>query len=78
MAATLVKFYADTPKGEKNKLFKWRTFGHNGVRTCLMYWMKKGFYIRAAWACDWSKGIQSNHRQIDLSSYSQYNISKTA
>jgi len=68
---TILKFYADTPKGERNKLFKWRCHGPNGVRLCLLRFIKKDFYIRAAYASDYHRGFQSNNRRIDLGSYPQ-------
>lgn len=67
----IIKFYADTPRGEKNKLFRWRSFGPNGVRNCLLNHIAKGFIIKAAWSFDYSKGILSNMHRIDLSNYGQ-------
>lgn len=68
---TIIKFYADTPRGERNKLFKWRCHGANGIRACLMNFIKKGFYIRAAFASDYHKGVMSNNRRIELGMYPQ-------
>ena len=43
-----IKFYADTPKGEKNKLF---VFSCNilSLEDCLYRFILKGFYIRSAY-----------------------------
>lgn len=44
-----LKFYADTPRGEKNKQFTWTIKGMVDLTDRLKYFIKKGFYIRAAW-----------------------------
>jgi len=73
---SILKFYADTPRGERNKLFKWKCHGPNGIRACLINFIKKGFYIRTAYASDYHRGIQSNNRRIDLAAYPQNLASK--
>jgi hypothetical protein len=45
---TYLIFYADTPKDEKNKLFKWDIVSIVYWRERLKYFIKKGFFIRAA------------------------------
>ncbi len=41
-------FYADTPNGENNKLFRWRLRSILEWRERLTYFIKKRFLIRAA------------------------------
>lgn len=43
-----VKFYADTPKGEMNKLFIFTSDTFHWEE-CIKRFIRKGFYIRAAW-----------------------------
>ena len=43
-----IKFYANTPMGEKNKYFCFKTDLLN-LENCLFRFFKKGFEIRAAW-----------------------------
>ena len=42
-----VKFYADTPAGDVNKLFTWRVGCLNDVSACVARFIKKGWRIRA-------------------------------
>jgi len=42
-------FYADTPKNEKNKLFKWDIVSIIYWRERLKYFIKKGFIMRAVY-----------------------------
>lgn len=42
-------FYADTPRGEKNKLFRWSIVSIIYWRQRLEYWIRKGYVIRAAY-----------------------------
>lgn len=44
-----VKFYADTPKDEKNKFFCWQVNSISDAEELLLYFLKKKFIIRAAW-----------------------------
>lgn len=44
-----VKFYADTPRGELNKLFTWNVKNRHGADECIERFTKNGFKIRAAW-----------------------------
>lgn len=53
---TQLKFYADTPRGERNKLFCWKLKKPENLSICLAYFYLKGFRYRAAWLC---KGIIS-------------------
>lgn len=46
---TYLLFYADTPAGEKNKLFKWEIPSIIQWRERLTYWIKKGMLIRSAY-----------------------------
>lgn len=43
-----IKFYANTPAGDKNKLFTFECTLIN-LQSCLERFMKKGFNIRACW-----------------------------
>jgi len=44
-----LKFYADTPRGEKNKPFTWKINSILDLPSRLEYFIKKGFEIRSAW-----------------------------
>jgi len=44
-----VNYYADTPRGDKNKLFSWRVNGLSGAHTHLKKRLKQDFIIRAAY-----------------------------
>lgn len=54
-----LKFYADTPQGEKNKLFSWyvKNFGH-AIDLAAYFIEKYNFNIRAAWYTN-DKGINT-------------------
>jgi len=43
-----IKFYADTPRGEKNKYFCFKTDLLN-LEAALFRFFEKGFLVRAAW-----------------------------
>jgi len=43
-----LKFYADTPRGEKNKLFCW-TVSILSLQEALFRFFSEGYVIRAAW-----------------------------
>ncbi len=47
-ASEFVKFYADTPSGDKNKLFTFKTTLPD-LERCLIRFILKGYYIRSAW-----------------------------
>lgn len=62
-----LKFYADTPRGEKNKPFTWKINGMTDLKDRILYWIKKGYYIRAAWyeyTDDLTK--EKDNQKIDL------------
>lgn len=42
-------FYADTPNGELNKLFKWRLSSILDYPKRIEYFLRKGFRIRSAY-----------------------------
>jgi hypothetical protein len=44
-----IAFYADTPRGEKNKLFFFKIPSEKIAKRRLKYFKNKGFLIRAAW-----------------------------
>ena len=48
MKITRLKFYADTPKNEKNKFFCWNC-NLLQIEDCIIRFYLKGFDIRAAW-----------------------------
>lgn len=70
---TQLKFYADTPKGETNKLFTFRISSRNGVNPALKRFMLKGWYIRAAWIQVWYKGGGMSNTRIYLDGYNNIN-----
>lgn len=65
-----LKFYADTPRGEKNKLFSWTIKSILDLPARLNYFTNKGYYIRSAWyeSIDEDTGEKTN-QQIDLIEY---------
>lgn len=42
-------FYADTPRGERNKLFRWSIISIIYWRQRLEYFIRKGYIIRSAY-----------------------------
>ena len=62
-----LKFYADTPRGDKNKFFCWKIDSILDLEKRLLYWMEQGYYIRAAWYeyVDEETGEKQNDK-IDL------------
>jgi hypothetical protein len=44
-----IKFYADTPRGETNKLFTFNVKNRIGATNAIERFKKHGFNIRAAW-----------------------------
>jgi len=44
-----IKFYADTPRGEINKLFTFNVKNRIGATNALERFKRYGFTIRAAW-----------------------------
>jgi hypothetical protein len=62
-----LKFYADTPRGEKNKYFCFKINSILDLEGRLIYWLKKGMYIRSAWyeSIDEETGLIQNQK-IDL------------
>ncbi len=63
MEKNLVKFYADTPRGEKNKLFTFKVQNYeHATDLAAKFVQEKGFIIRAAWYVN-PKGLSM---RIDL------------
>jgi len=62
-----LKFYADTPRGEKNKYFCFSINSIMDIEARLLYWMQKGFYVRAAYYefVD-DETSETTNQQIDL------------
>lgn len=44
-----VKFYADTPSGDVNRLFTWQVGGIRDAGKCVARFQNKGFRIRAVY-----------------------------
>jgi hypothetical protein len=57
-------FYADTPNGELNKLFRWRISSILAWRERLSYFIKKGFLIRSAYLEE--KGINQRISEYEI------------
>ena len=66
-----LKFYADTPRGEKNKFFCWQIASIFNLEEKLIEFIQKGFEIRSAWyekINDETGEILENSRINDLQS----------
>jgi hypothetical protein len=61
-----LKFYADTPNGDKNKFFCFKIPSIIEIDKRLLYFMKKNWYIRSAWYECIEDGKVKNNWQIDL------------
>ncbi len=71
MIVERIKFYADTPRGEKNKLFCFNCDILN-LKDCLLRFILKGFNVRSAWyeKIDQDTGeIIENSRINDIQGY---------
>lgn len=44
-----IKFYADTPRGETNKLFTFNVKNRQGATSAIERFTRNGFTIHAAW-----------------------------
>lgn len=62
-----LKFYADTPTGEKNKYCCWDISSIMDLEDRLIYFMQKGWNIRAAWyeKIDTDTGEVKENSKID-------------
>jgi hypothetical protein len=63
MITEKLKFYADTPRGEKNKLFCWNVSVLQ-LEEALYRFFARGFVIRAAWyeTINTDTGVHENSR----------------
>jgi len=70
MESNMVKFYADTPRGEKNKkfTFKVKNYAH-AIDLAAKFVQEKGFIIRAAWYENPLKKSFRFDRIVDLSTH---------
>jgi hypothetical protein len=67
MITEKLKFYADTPRGEKNKFFCWNV-SILQLEEALYRFFARGFVIRAAWyeTINTETGVHENTRIRDL------------
>ena len=45
----VIKFYADTPNGERNKLFSWQVKDWTQAQDCIIKFLRRRFTIHAAY-----------------------------
>lgn len=63
-----LKFYADCADGSRNKLFSWSINSVIDVESRIIYFLKKGYQIKAAYFCEYSSidGHEISSKKINL------------
>ena len=72
-----LKFYADTPAGDKNKLFVFNVTGfEHAIDLAAKFVQEKGFRIRAAWYENPLKTSARIDKLFDLSTWQNSQVEK--
>lgn len=61
-----VKYYANTPEGERNKLFCW-SINLFDLENHILRTLIRGYYIKSAWLEAIYEGRKVSNKKIDLS-----------